>query len=44
MREMHVLRCEGLMGRCKNTLGQSLVPYEVIATVVGCIVQYAVPP
>ena len=41
MREKHVLRCEALLGLCKNTLGSASVPHEVMAAVVGGIVQYA---
>ena len=43
MKEKHVLRCEALLGWCKNTLGPALVPHEVMATVVGGIVRYAAP-
>ena len=43
MREKHVLRCEALLGWCKNTLGPASVPHEVMATVVGGIVRYAAP-
>ena len=40
MEEKHVLRCEGLLGCCKNTLGPASVPHEVMAAVVGGIVRY----
>ena len=43
MKEKHVLRCEALVGWCKNTLGPASVPHEVMAAVVGGIVQYAAP-
>ena len=43
MKEKHVLRCEALLGWCKNTLGPASVPHEVMAAVVGGIVQYAAP-
>ena len=43
MKEKHVLRCEALLGWCKNTLGPASVPHEVMAAVVGGIVRYAVP-
>ena len=43
MKEKHVLRCEALLGWCKNTLGPASVPHEVMATVVGGIVRYAAP-
>ena len=43
MKEKHVLRCEALLGWCKNTLGPALVPHEVMAAVVGGIVRYAAP-
>ena len=34
MKEKHVLRCEALLGWCKNTLGPASVPHEVMAAVV----------
>ena len=40
MREKHVLRCEALLGWCKNTLGPASVPHEAV---VGGIVRYAAP-
>ena len=43
MKEKHVLRCEALLGWCKNTLGPVLVPHEVMAAVVGGIVRCAAP-
>ena len=43
MKEKHVLRCEALLGWCKNTLGPASVPHDVMAAVVGGIVLYAVP-
>ena len=43
MKEKHVLRCEALLGWCKNTLGPASVPHEVMAAVVGGIVRFAVP-
>ena len=43
MKEKHVLRCEALLGWCKNTLGPASVPHEVMAAVVGAIVRYAGP-
>ena len=43
MKEKHVLRCEALLGWCKNTLGLTSVPHEVTAAVVGGIVRYAAP-
>ena len=43
MNEKHVLRCEALLGWCKNTLGPASVPHEVMAAVVGGIVRYAAP-
>ena len=43
VKEEHVLRCEALLGWCKNTLGPALVPHEVMAAVVGGIVRYAAP-
>ena len=43
MEEKHVLRCEALLGWCKNTLGPASVPHEVMAAVVGGIVRYAAP-
>ena len=42
MKEKHVLRCEALLGWCKNTLGPASVPHGVMAVVVGGIVRYAV--
>ena len=42
-KEKHVLRCEALLGWCKNTLGPASVPQEVMAAVVGGIVRYAAP-
>ena len=41
MKEKHVLRCEALLGWCKNTLGPASVPHDVMAAVVGGIVRYA---
>ena len=38
-----MLRCEALLGWCKNTLGPASVPHEVMAAVVGGIVRYVVP-
>ena len=43
MKEKHELRCEALLGWCKNTLGPASVPHEVMAAVVGGIVRYAAP-
>ena len=43
MNEKHVLRCEALLGWCKNTLGPASVPHEVMAAVVGGMVRYAAP-
>ena len=43
MKEKHVLRCEVLLGWCKNTLGPASVPHEVLPAVVGGIVPYAAP-
>ena len=43
MKEKHVLRCEALLGWCKNTLGPASVPHEVMAAVVGGVVRYAAP-
>ena len=43
MKEKHVLRCEALLGCCKNTLGPASVPHEVMVAVVGGIVWYTVP-
>ena len=43
MKEKHVLRCEALLGWCKNTLGPASVPHEAMAAVVGGIVRYAAP-
>ena len=43
IKEKHVLRCEALLGWCKNTLGPASVPHEVMAAVVGGIVRYAAP-
>ena len=43
MKEKHVVRCEALLGWCKNTLGPASVPHEVMAAVVGGIVRYAAP-
>ena len=43
MKEKHVLRCEALLGWCKNTLGPASVPHEVMAAVVRGIVRYAAP-
>ena len=43
MKDKHVLRCEALLGWCKNMLGPALVPHEVMAAVVGGIVRYAAP-
>ena len=41
MKEKHVLRCEALLGWCKNTLGPASMPHEVMAALVGGIVRYA---
>ena len=41
MKDKHVLRCEALLGWCKNTLGPASVPHEVMVAVVGGIVRYA---
>ena len=38
-----MLRCEALLGWCKNTLGPASVPHEVMADVVGGVMQYAAP-
>ena len=43
MKEKFVLRCEALLGWCNNTVGSASAPHEVMAGVVGGIVQYAVP-
>ena len=43
MKEKHVLRCEALLGWCKNALGLASVPHEVMAAVVGSIMRYAAP-
>ena len=43
MKERQILRCEALLGCCKNTLGPALVPHEVMAAVFGGIVRYAAP-
>ena len=43
MKEKHVLRCEALLGWCKNTLGPASVPREVMAAVPGGILRYAAP-
>ena len=43
MKEKHVLRCEGLMGWFKNTLGPASMAHDVMAAVVGGIVRYAAP-
>ena len=43
MKAKHVLRCEALVGWCKNTLGPASVPHVVMAAVVGGIVRYAAP-
>ena len=43
MKKKHVLRCEALLGWCKNTLGPVSVLHEVMAAVVGGIVRYAAP-
>ena len=43
MKEKYVLRCEALLGWCKNTLGPASVPHEVMVAVVGGIVRYAAP-
>ena len=43
MKEKHVLRCEALLGWCKNTVGPASVPHGVMAAVVGGIVRYAAP-
>ena len=42
IKEKHVLRCEAILGWCKNTLGPACVPHEVMAAV-GGIVRYAAP-
>ena len=41
MKGKHVVRCEALLGWCKNTLGSAPIPHEVMAAVVGGIVRYA---
>ena len=41
-KQTHVLRCEALLGWCKNTLGPASVRHEVMAAVVGVIVRYAI--
>ena len=41
-KEKHVLRCEVLLGWCKNTMGPASVPHQVMAAV-GSIVGYAAP-
>ena len=43
MKEKHVLRCEALLGWCKNTLGPVSVPHEVMAALVGGTVRYKAP-
>ena len=43
MKEEHVLRCEALLGWCKNRLGPESVPNEVMAAVVGGVMRYAAP-
>ena len=43
MKGKRVIRCEALLGWCKNTLGPASVPHEVPAAVVGGIVRYAAP-
>ena len=43
MKEKHVLRCEALLGWCKNTLGPASVPHEVMAAVVRGILRYTAP-
>ena len=43
IKDKPVLRCEALLGWCKNTLGPASVPHEVMAAVVGGIVRYAAP-
>ena len=43
LKEKHGLRCEALLGWCKNTLGPASVAHEVMAAVVGGIVRYAAP-
>ena len=43
MEEKHVLRCEALLGWCKNTLRPASVPHEVMAAVVGGIARYTAP-
>ena len=43
MKEKHVLRCEALLGWCKNTLGPASVRHEVMAALVAGIVRYAAP-
>ena len=43
MKEKHVIRCEALLGWCKNALGPASVPHEVMAAVVGGIVRNVAP-
>ena len=43
MKEKHVLRCEALLGWCKNTVPPASVPHEVMAAVVGGILRYVAP-
>ena len=43
MKDKPLLRCKGLVGWCKNTLGPALVPHEVMVAVVGGCVRYAAP-
>ena len=43
MKERHVLRYESLLGWCKNPLGPTSVPHELMAAVVGGMVWYAAP-
>ena len=43
MKEKHVLRCETLLGWCKNTLRPASIPHEVMAAIVGGIVRFAAP-
>ena len=38
-----MLRCEALLGWCKNTLRPASVPHEAMPAVVGGIVRYAAP-
>ena len=43
MKGKHVLRCEALLGWCKDTLGPGSVPHDVMVAVVGGTVRYAAP-